>query len=72
MGEFKISRTAFSSASDQLRMRLALLEWILMTFKPGTKSVSKTGKVYLPLKETEDSHIRNRPNPETLIMTVGV
>jgi hypothetical protein len=54
-------------------MRLALLEWILMTVKPDTKVVSKTGKVYFPKRELRvDGPILNRPNPETLIMTVGI
>ena len=55
-------------------MRLALLEWILMTTMPETKSVSKTGQVYLPQKEYYqfDGQILNRPNPEMLIITVVV
>ena len=55
----------------RLRRRLALLEWALRTVQPNLLSLSKTGKVYLPLSEQR----KCRPDSMaggTLIMTVGL
>ncbi len=72
VGEFKSSHVAYKAAKAQLVLRLALLEWAVMTVRPDTKSISKTGKVYMPKREARKLETRSERDKDLLVMVVGL
>ena len=72
VGEFKSSRGAYREAKAQLELRLALLEWAVMTVRPRTGQVSITGKVYMPKREARKVPRRSERAGNSLIMVVGL
>lgn len=72
VGEFKSSSGAYGVAKAQLELRLALLEWAVLTIREDTTQISLTGKVYMPEQEVRKLPKKSERAGNSLIMVVGL